>query len=150
MRIIDDEVHNNADSASGSQQKIIHKSGGMYKKYVPIKGKKGDPFREEVKKLMFGFGDVQCPNEKSLDLMEAFMEEVMINLLLQASRRSQRHGSNALRLSDVLHIIRKDEKKFLRMPYIINAYREIERTTAQQNTMNKYLDEDTKKNLKLD
>ena len=112
--------------------------------------KKGSALREEVKKLMFGFGDHNTPNEKSVDLMEGFIEETIINLVLQASRRSQRHGSNNLRLADVLHTIRKDEKKFLRMPYIINAYREIERTTNQQNTINKYLDEDTKKNLKLD
>ena len=98
---------------------------------------------------MFGFGDSAEPNEKTVDLMEAYFEEILINLLTQAQRRSQRHGSTSLRLADVLHTIRKDEKKFLRMPYIINAYKDIERTTNEQHHINKYLDDDAKKNLKL-
>ena len=45
-------------------------------------------FRGELRKLMFGCGDVANPNEKSLDLLEAYVEEAFVNLLLQANRRS--------------------------------------------------------------
>ena len=85
------------------------------------KPKKVAGFREEIRKLMFGCGDDINPDEQTVDLMETYFEEVLINLVLQSSKRSQRHGANSIRLSDVLHVIRKDERKYLRMPYIINA-----------------------------
>ena len=58
---------------------------------------------------MFACGDSQQPNEASLDLLETYAEEFIINLVMQAQRRSQRHGAkNSLRLGDILHCIRKD------------------------------------------
>ena len=69
---------------------------------------------------MFGCGDDKDgPNEASLDLLETYIEEFVTNLVVQSQRRSQRHGSNSLRTGDVLHVIKKDKIKFLRMPYII-------------------------------
>ena len=86
-----------------------------------VTGKAKSGFREEVRKLMFGLGDEESPDEKSLELLEVYIDEFIVNLVTQASRRSHRHNSNSLRLADVLHTIRKDEKKFLRMPYIVTA-----------------------------
>ena len=113
------------------------------------KPKKAAPFREEMRKLMYGCGDDPNPDEKTLDLVEAYFEEVLINLVVQSSRRAQRHGSNSLRLSDVLHVIRKDDRKYLRMPYIINACQDIAKTTGDLNAQNRDLDEQAKKNLKM-
>ena len=98
---------------------------------------------------MFGCGDAANPNEKTLDLMEAYIEEAFINLLVQSNRRSTRHGSTTIRLADVLHIIRRDEKKYLRMPYIITASRDFARTTTDFNFQNKGLDDKSRKTLKL-
>ena len=50
--------------------------------------KKASAFREEIRKLMFGCGDEACPDEKTLDVMEACVEETFVNLLQQAHRRS--------------------------------------------------------------
>ena len=146
VEIIDDEVAS-ASSMMMGQTKIIHKNG-IYRK-VNNKTKKGGAFRDEIRKLMFGFGDDPNPDEKSVDVMEGYFEEIILNLVTQSSRRSQRHGSNQLRLADVLHTIRKDDKKFLRMPYIITAYRDIEKTTNDVSHLNKFADDKVRKNLKF-
>ena len=53
------------------------------------KGKqKGGPFREDLKKLMFGFGDDRNPNEATVDLLEIYIEEFVVNLVAQSMRRS--------------------------------------------------------------
>ena len=93
----------NLGGASGRQQFSRGGRGGKRGK------QKSSPFRQELRKLMFGCGDDKDgPNEGSLDLLETYAEEFITNLVVQASRRSQRHGSNSLRLGDILHAIKKD------------------------------------------
>ena len=97
---------------------------------------------------MYGYGDDKVPNEASVDLLEIYVEEFVINLVAQAMRRSQRHtnGSNNLRLADVLNVIKHDEKKFLRMPYILSMHQEINQTKQSLDQNVKYVeDEETKK-----
>ena len=48
-----------------------------------------------------------------------------------------------------MHVIRRDEKKYLRMPYIIKATGEFNKTKADFDAQNKNLDDKTKKSLKL-
>lgn len=76
VKIIDDEEHN-----SDNNEAPMH--------YIPTrvgrggrKGKqKGGPFREDLKKLMFGFGDDRNPHEATVDLLEIYIEEFVINLV---------------------------------------------------------------------
>ena len=74
---------------------------------------------------MYGYGDAETPNDATVDLLEVYVEEFVINMVSQALRRSQRHptthGSNNIRLADVLNVIKHDEKKYLRMPYILST-----------------------------
>ena len=114
MSLIDDDLVGTPANAL-----VFSKAG--FTKNVGEKAK--NAFREEVKKVMFGFGDSKNPDERSVELLEVYIDEFIVNLVTQASRRSQRHNSNSLRLADVLHTIRKDEKKFLRIPYIVTAQR---------------------------
>ena len=115
------------------------------------KGKqKGGPFREDLKKLMYGYGDDRNPNEATVDLLEVYIEEFVVNLVAQAMRRSHRHppthGSNNLRLADVLNVIKHDEKKFLRMPYILSTQQEINQTKQSLEQNVKHVeDEETKR-----
>ena len=98
---------------------------------------------------MFGCGDDLEPNDATLDLLETYAEEFVTNLVVQASRRSSRHGSNSLRLGDILHVIKKDNVKFMRMPYIITTFQQQQKTLGALNTNNKYCDDDVRKNLKF-
>ena len=90
MRVIDDEDAGSTSAASVTS-KIILTRAGVYRKVAagqPKPAKKTNAYREEVRKLMYGFGDSKTPDEKSLDLMEALVEETLVNLISQASRRS--------------------------------------------------------------
>ena len=108
--------------------------------------RKGGPFREDLKKLMYGYGDDQNPNEASVELLETYVEEFVINLVAQSMRRSQRHhGTNYIRLADVLNVIKHDEKKFLRMPYILSTQQEINQTRQSLEQNVKFEDKETKK-----
>ena len=116
VRVIEDEDHNSDNN--DAQMHYIHTRVGRGGR----KGKqKGGPFREDLRKLMFGFGDDKNPNEATVDLLEIYIEEFVINLVAQSMRRSQRHGTNSIRLPDVLNVIKHDEKKFFRMPYILST-----------------------------
>ena len=98
---------------------------------------------------MFACGDDQTPNETTVDLLETYAEEFITNLVVQAQRRSSRHGSNNLRLADILHTIRHDEVKFLRLPYIITMHQELSKTEKAMNVNNKHCDDEVRKNLKF-
>ena len=77
MRTQDEEV------GGGAKIKYTHKfqrSGRCGKR-----GKqKSSPFKEELRKLMFACGDSDAPHEGTLDLLETYAEEFIVNLLLQA------------------------------------------------------------------
>ena len=45
---------------------------------------KSNPFKEELRKLMFACGDAETPNESTLDLLETYAEEFIMNLVVQA------------------------------------------------------------------
>ena len=98
---------------------------------------------------MFACGDAETPNESTLDLLETYAEEFIINLVMQAQRRSQRHASNSLRVADILHVIRKDDVKYLRMPYIITMDKALQKAQKSVTEGNKYCDDEVRKNLKL-
>ena len=99
----------------------------------------------ELKNLMYGFGDSARPNEGTLDLLETYTEEFVANLTSRALKRSQRHGSNVLQLGDVLKVLQKDEKKFLRMPYILASVKEVNPKLARINRIMEYAGDDAKK-----
>ena len=96
---------------------------------------------------MFGFGDEVNPHEASLDLLEVYTEEFVSNLVARAAKRSHRVGSNTLKLADILKVIEKDEKKFLRMPYLLAAQKETNRTLQVVKNHMDYVGEDTRKTL---
>ena len=87
-------------------------------------GKHSGPFKDELRKLMYGYGDDRTPNEQSVDLLEIYVEEFICNLVSRSMRRRQRHGDNSIKVADVLEVLKKDEKKYLRMPYILTTAKE--------------------------
>ena len=109
------------------------------------KAKGGGPFREDLKKLMYGFGDHPEPNETSVGLLEVYVEEFIVNLVSRTARRSQRHGHNNLKLADILKVLQKDEKKFLRMSYILPTYNEAKSVKDNLVKTTEFLDAEQQK-----
>ena len=73
---------------------------------------------------MYGYGDDQNPSEATVDLLEIYIEEFVTNLINRSLRRRMRHGENVIKVADVLEVLKTDEKKYLRMPYILTTAKE--------------------------
>ena len=73
---------------------------------------------------MYGYGDDKQPNEASVDLLEIYVEEFITNLVSRSLRRRLRHGENGIKVADVLEVLKTDEKKYYRMPYILTTAKE--------------------------
>ena len=75
---------------------------------------------------MYGFGDDKKPSESSVELLEIYIEEFISNLVTRAARRSQRLGNNLVTVADVLRVLKQDDKKYLRMPYLLTMTKQIQ------------------------
>ena len=55
--------------------------------------------------------------------MEAYVYEFITNIIHRSLGRSQRAGSAQIQVRDLLKVIENDQKKFLRVPYILTGKR---------------------------
>ena len=72
-----------------------------------------------VSKLMRGFGESGEPRDDTLELLESYVFEFINNLVQRSLQRSQRGGYAQIQVRDLLKVLEQDEKKYLRMPYIV-------------------------------
>ncbi len=77
---------------------------------------------------MFGFGDVESPDNETSELLEQYVIEYVQNVALLAYKRSKRRGFNEIKLKDLLYIIKKDKKKFYRVPSLLSFYEILKKT----------------------
>ena len=93
--------------------------------------KKKSILKDELARMMFGFGDVDSPRDDTLDLMETYVYEFVTNVIHRSLARSQRAGFAQIQVRDILKVIESDQKKYLRVPYILKGQRMA--TTAQKS-----------------
>ena len=79
-------------------------------------------FTNELKGLMYGFGDVENPDPESIELLQDYVIEYIQNIAYAAYRRNKRKGSNEISLRDLLYVLRKDKKRYYRIPKLITFY----------------------------
>jgi transcription initiation factor TFIID subunit 13 len=77
---------------------------------------------------MFGFGDIENPENETTELLEQYVIEYVQNVALLAYKRSKRRGFNEIKLKDLLYIIKKDKKKFYRVPSLLSFYEILKKT----------------------
>jgi hypothetical protein len=82
---------------------------------------------------MYGYGDVREPLESSVDLLEVYVEEFIANITSRAFRRSQVLGQKEVRVPDILRVLKQDEKKYLRMPYVLTMTKQLKKDTKDMN-----------------
>ena len=76
--------------------------------------------------MMYGFGEEREPRDDTLDLMELYVIEFVSNLAKRSLAKSQRGGFNSIQLRDLLKVIEDDDKKFLRVPYLLTGLEAID------------------------
>ena len=79
-------------------------------------------FTNELKGLMYGFGDVENPDPESIELLQDYVIEYIQNIAYAAYRRNKRKGSNEISLRDLLYVLRKDKKRYYRIKNLIHFY----------------------------
>ena len=79
-------------------------------------------FTNELKGLMYGFGDVEKPDQESIELLQDYVIEYIQNIAYAAYRRNKRKGSNEISLRDLLYVLKKDKKRYYRIPKLITFY----------------------------
>ncbi len=101
---------------------------------------------------MYGFGDVENPDNETVELLEQYLMEYIQNISLLAFKRSKRRGFNEIKLKDLLYIIKNDKKKFYRVPSLLSFYEILKKTKRLDSNMSKkgikkhlkYLEEENK------
>ena len=90
-------------------------------------------FTEELKELMFGFGDRKNPDNETALLLQEYVIEYLQNLSAKAYRRSRRKGGREIALNDLLYVLKNDKKRFYKALSLIEFY---ENRKREMNKMN--------------
>ena len=93
-------------------------------------------FTNELKGLMYGFGDKENPDSETAELLQEYVIEYIQNISLAAYRRNKRKGSNEISLRDLLYVLRKDKKRYYRIPSLINFYEIAKKTKKKSDPFN--------------
>lgn len=89
----------------------------------------------DLKQLMYGFGDSKAPLEESVELLDEFVQEFILNLAEKALKRSRRRESNSneIKVEDLLYFLQPDNKKSMRVAKIIQTYQICKETLNKKN-----------------
>ena len=79
-------------------------------------------FTNELKDIMYGFGDAKNTDHESVELLQEYVIEYIQNISYAAFRRNKRKGSNELSLRDLLYVLKKDKKRYYRIKSLIDFY----------------------------
>lgn len=83
--------------------------------------------------MMIGFGENSDPRDDTVDLMELYVIEFITNISKRAQARSQRAGFGNIQLRDLLKVIEDDQKKFLRVPYLLTGIQSMDIRKLQKD-----------------
>ena len=96
----------------------------------------GINFTNELKGLMYGFGDKETPDMESAELLQEYVIEYIQNIALAAYRRNKRKGSNEISLRDLLYVLKNDKKRYYRIPSLISFYEIAKKTKKKSDPFN--------------
>ncbi len=81
---------------------------------------------EDLKRIMFAFGDKQNPDDKTVRVMEEILYDFIDKVVKKSMKRSHGRGMyNKILKDDIFYIIRKNEKYALRIAYILQKKYEV-------------------------
>ncbi|KAI1795095.1 TFIID-18kDa-domain-containing protein [Ganoderma leucocontextum] len=72
-------------------------------------------YSQEISQMMFVFGEVQDPNQETVNLVEDIVRSQLIELILQARALASRRGARHLSAEDLIFLIRHDRAKVNRL-----------------------------------
>jgi len=95
------------------------------RKGPPPTKRNGYRFQDDLKIMMYGFGDDMEPLKETTELMEQYVVEYLSNMCNRVLERSMRGGHNSMQLGDLIHVLKSDPKKYYRVPLILKLSKHI-------------------------
>jgi transcription initiation factor TFIID subunit 13 len=81
-------------------------------------------FGKELRLMMYGFGDDQNPFTESVDMLE----DLVIQFINDIANKAQDIGRNGkISVEDVIHIVRKDQRKYSRVRDLLSMNEELKK-----------------------
>lgn len=93
-------------------------------------------FFNEIKDIMFGYGDSRFPDKNSIILIENIIIRFISLIVIKISFASSLRLSKRPLFEDILFIIRKNPSKTKRIIYLIKMKKIIEKLVKQTKTSN--------------
>ncbi|EDO41071.1 predicted protein [Nematostella vectensis] len=81
-------------------------------------------FHKELRCMMYGFGDDQCPYTESVDLLEDLVVEYITEMTLKAMDVGKK---GKVHCEDIVFLIRKDPKKYARVKDLLTMNEELKK-----------------------
>ncbi|XP_031560605.1 transcription initiation factor TFIID subunit 13-like [Actinia tenebrosa] len=91
---------------------------------TPDAGKRKRLFHKELRCMMFGFGDDQCPYTESVDFLEDLVVEYITEMTLKAMEVGKK---GKVHCEDIVFLIRKDPKKYARVKDLLTMNEELKK-----------------------
>jgi len=104
-------------------------SRGRRKGQKQAKDKGSVSFLKDLPQMMFGFGDVQDPDPKTVELVQDLVFEFMEEMTYKAQEVSAKPGK--LQTEDLIFAIRKDNKKNARAVELLAMNEELKQARKQ-------------------
>lgn len=87
-------------------------------------GKRKRLFSEELRCMMYGFGDDQNPYTESVDILE----DLVIKFITEMTHKAMSVGRQGrVQVEDIVFLIRKDPRKFARVKDLLTMNEELKR-----------------------
>mmetsp|Transcript_20060 Transcript_20060/g.52103 ORF Transcript_20060/g.52103 Transcript_20060/m.52103 type:complete len:177 (-) Transcript_20060:736-1266(-) len=80
-------------------------------------------FTKELRKMMYGFGDVAAPVDDSVAVLEDLVCDFILTVVTGAMHSSKRKGG--FKIEDLLFYLRSDRKKYLRIKDLVKRSEEV-------------------------
>ena len=140
MSIYGDSIYDPSDE----NEKILIDAGEDYQKLFSYTKKQRAPaelkkmgyqpykigefrFQDEIRALMYAFGDDMNPDEESVELMEEYLIEYVSNLVNRVHKRSQLAGFHSMQVGDLIHYLKENETIYYRVPLILEMNKKVDR-----------------------
>ncbi|TDL29359.1 TFIID-18kDa-domain-containing protein [Rickenella mellea] len=79
------------------------------------RGMRDYKYTQEISQMMFVFGEIQDPNQETVNLVEDIVRSQIIELIIQARALANRRGARYLTAEDLIFLIRHDRGKVNRL-----------------------------------
>ena len=84
-----------------------------------------------VRNILFAFGDKSPSHPGTVNLLECYLDEFLLNILLRASHESVCKGEPKLQMKHILRIIQEDKKKYFRGSRQLQMKKQIKEVKAK-------------------